>query len=72
MYPQPFDPTATPTGRADPLPPTRAEVNWPHLGATLQRIDVAKLIQSAARTDCVVAFRVGVGQVVRLRWSAAS
>jgi uncharacterized membrane protein len=65
VYPQPFDPTATPTGRADPLPPTRAEVTWPHPGATLQRIDVAKLIRSAARTDCVVVFRVGVGQVVR-------
>jgi uncharacterized membrane protein len=64
VYPQPFDPTA-PTGPAGPLPPTRAEVYWPHPGATLQRIDVARLVQSAARTDCVVEFRVGVGQVVR-------
>jgi uncharacterized membrane protein len=64
VYPQPFDPTA-PTGPAGPLPPTRAEVYWPHSGATLQRIDVARLVQSAARTDCVVEFRVGVGQVVR-------
>jgi uncharacterized membrane protein len=47
------------------LPPTRAEVYWPHPGATLQRIDVARLVQSAARTDCVVEFRVGVGQIVR-------
>ena len=64
VYPQPFDPTA-PTGPAGPLPPTRAEVYWPHPGATLQRIDVARLVQLAARTDCVVEFRVGVGQVVR-------
>jgi uncharacterized membrane protein len=64
VYPQPFDPTA-PTGPAGPLPPTRAEVHWPHPGATLQRIDVARLVQAAARTDCVVEFRVGVGQVVR-------
>jgi uncharacterized membrane protein len=65
VYPQPFDPTAPSTGPAGPLPPTRAEVYWPHPGATLQCIDVARLIQAAARTDCVVGFRVGVGQVVR-------
>ena len=65
VYPQPFDPTAGSTGPAGPLPPTQAEVYWPHPGATLQRIDVARLIQAAARTDCVVEFRVGVGQVVR-------
>jgi uncharacterized membrane protein len=65
VYPQPFDPTAAPIGRAGPLPPTRAEVYWPQPGATLQRIDVARLVRSAARTDCVVEFRVGVGQVVR-------
>jgi uncharacterized membrane protein len=65
VYPQPFDPTAPSTGPAGPLPPTRTEVYWPHPGATLQRIDVARLIQAAARTDCVVEFRVGVGQVVR-------
>jgi uncharacterized membrane protein len=56
---------AGPARRAGPLPPIRAEVYWPHPGATLQRIDVARLIQAAARTDCVVEFRVGVGQVVR-------
>jgi uncharacterized membrane protein len=65
VYPQPFDPTAASTEPAGRLPPTRAEVYWPHLGATLQRIDVARLVQAAARTDCVVEFRVGVGQVVR-------
>jgi uncharacterized membrane protein len=65
VYPQPFDPTAPSTGPAGPLPPTRTEVYWPHPGATLQRIDVARLVQAAARTDCVVEFRVGVGQVVR-------
>ena len=64
VYPRPFDPTA-PTEPAGPLPPTLAEVHWPHPGATLQRIDVATLIQSAARTDCVVEFRVGVGHLVR-------
>jgi uncharacterized membrane protein len=64
VYPQPFDPAA-PTGPAGPLPPTRAEVYWPHPGATLQRIDVARLVQAAGRTDCVVELRVGVGQVVR-------
>ena len=64
VYPQPFDPTA-PSGPAGPLPPVRAKVVWPHPGATLQRIDVARLVQAAARTDCVVEFRVGVGQVVR-------
>jgi uncharacterized membrane protein len=64
VYPQPFDPTA-PTGPASPLPPTRAEVSWPHPGATVQRIDVARLVRSAARSDCVVEFRVGVGQVLR-------
>jgi uncharacterized membrane protein len=58
VYPQPFDPTA-PTGPAGPLPPTRAEVHWPHPGATLQRIDVARLVQAAALSptevvDCVV------------------
>ena len=66
VYPQPFDPqTAGPTGHAEPLPPIRTEVLWPHRGATLQRIDVAKLVRLAAHTDCVVEFRVGVGQVVR-------
>lgn len=64
MYPQPFDPTA-PTGPASPLPPTRVEVSWPHPGATVQRIDVARLVRLAARTDCVVEFRVSVGEVVR-------
>jgi uncharacterized membrane protein len=54
VYPQPFDPAAGSTGPAGPLPPTQAEVYWPHPGATLQRIDVARLIQAAARTDCVV------------------
>jgi uncharacterized membrane protein len=65
VYPLPFDPTAAPTGRAGPLPPTRAEVSWPHPGAVLQRIDAARLVRSAARSDCVVEFRVRVGQVVR-------
>jgi uncharacterized membrane protein len=65
VYPLPFDPTAAPTGRACRLPSTRAEVYWPHPGATLQRIDAARLVRSAARSDCMVEFRVGVGQVVR-------
>jgi uncharacterized membrane protein len=64
VYPQPFDPTA-PTRPASPLPPTRVEVSWPHPGATVQRIDVARLVRSAAGTDSVVEFRVGVGEVVR-------
>jgi uncharacterized membrane protein len=65
VYPLPFDPTATPTGRAAPLPPTQVEVDWPHLGAILQRIDVARLVRSAARSDCMVEFRVGIGQAVQ-------
>jgi uncharacterized membrane protein len=66
VYPQPFDPQpAAPTGGAEPSAPTRTEVLWPHPWATLQRIDVARLVGMAARTDCVVEFRVGVGQVVR-------
>ncbi len=62
IYDAPFAGSA---GASSPLPPFIRTVHWTRRSATLQHIDLRKLMAAAREVSAVVSLRVGVGQPLR-------
>ena len=50
---------------AAPLPPRRRSVLWPHRQATLQQLDLGRLLPAAAGGGAVIVLRAGMGDTLQ-------
>ncbi|MGO8890358.1 MAG: DUF2254 family protein [Streptosporangiaceae bacterium] len=60
LYPRPYTAGRPPAG---PLPPRRRAVLWPHRQATLQQLDLGRLLHAAG--GAVIVLRAGVGDTLQ-------
>ena len=60
LYPRPYTPGRQ---RPAPLPPRRRAVLWPHRQATLQQLDLGRLL--AAADGATIVFRAGMGDTLQ-------
>ena len=60
LYPRPYTADRQP---AAPLPPRRRAVLWPHRQATLQQLDLGRLLRTTA--GAVIVLRAGVGDTLQ-------
>jgi uncharacterized membrane protein len=64
VYPVRSAPDACVPGTAAPLPSLRRTVTWAGPSGLIQQLELRRLVAAATAADAVVAFRVGVGDIL--------